>query len=305
MRSASGGAPLGCSTCQPRTVAARVRQACRRWPARLPARRTAAAPGWSRGTGPRDDDEPFPGYGRRRCCATRTATGCPVTGLSCSRTRLTNCCANRRRRTATQDIEVAGQLIREGEQVVVLLAGANRDPAQFPDPDVPDFRRPKASQHMSFGPGPHSCLGAARATGARSRSAQGDGQLVPGVRLPLSRYSLAFSSSAGIAFFSQRVTGRFIIHPIGLLNWKSRPRTTLVPPGAGSQRKYPWNLTNESVHAGTPVISILWPGMTTTSCVVLGPGRPMSFGRKWTSTPRPSGAGLIQWILPSLSSTFR
>src|SRR5215472_7362938 len=133
----------------------------------------------------------------------------------------------------------------------------------------------------------------------------GDGQLVPGVRLPPSRYSLAFSSSTGIAFFSQRVTGPFIIHPIGLLNWKSRPRTTLVPPAAGSQRKYPWNLTNKSVHAGSPVISILWRGMTTTRCVVLGPGRPMNFGRKWTNTPRPSGAGLIQWILPSLSSTFR
>jgi cytochrome P450 len=58
---------------------------------------------------------------------------------------------------------VADRLIREGEQVVVLLAGANRDPAQFPEPDVLDFGRPNASRHMSFGHGPHFCLGAALA----------------------------------------------------------------------------------------------------------------------------------------------
>jgi pimeloyl-[acyl-carrier protein] synthase len=66
-------------------------------------------------------------------------------------------------RTATQDIQVAGQLIREGEQVVVLLAGGNRDPAQFPEPDVLDVSRPNASRHLSFGHGPHFCLGAALA----------------------------------------------------------------------------------------------------------------------------------------------
>ena len=66
-------------------------------------------------------------------------------------------------RTAMEDIQVADTVIAKGEQVVVLLAGANRDPSQFPDPDRLDLRRPNANRHMSFAHGPHFCLGAALA----------------------------------------------------------------------------------------------------------------------------------------------
>jgi cytochrome P450 len=42
--------------------------------------------------------------------------------------------------------------------VTVSLAGANRDPATFPDPDAFDVRRSNARQHLAFAHGPHVCL---------------------------------------------------------------------------------------------------------------------------------------------------
>jgi cytochrome P450 len=61
-------------------------------------------------------------------------------------------------RYATRDVEVAGAAIRRGDPVTVSLAGANRDPATFPDPDTFDVRRPNARQHLAFAHGPHVCL---------------------------------------------------------------------------------------------------------------------------------------------------
>ncbi|MDT5039972.1 MAG: hypothetical protein QOE51_957 [Actinoplanes sp.] len=63
-----------------------------------------------------------------------------------------------RRRVATEDVEIGGQLIRAGDGVVVTNDSGNRDPAAFPDPDVLDLRRP-ARHHLAFGFGPHQCLG--------------------------------------------------------------------------------------------------------------------------------------------------
>ncbi|MFJ8696730.1 cytochrome P450 [Streptomyces roseolilacinus] len=61
-------------------------------------------------------------------------------------------------RTALEDVEVDGQLIRAGESVTVSLEAANRDPERFPDPDVLDLRR-RATGHLGFGHGIHQCLG--------------------------------------------------------------------------------------------------------------------------------------------------
>ncbi|WP_235834248.1 cytochrome P450 [Actinomadura logoneensis] len=63
------------------------------------------------------------------------------------------------RRTATRDLTLAGRTIRAGEKVVVYHASANRDPAVFPDPDRFDITR-TPNDHVSFGFGPHFCLGA-------------------------------------------------------------------------------------------------------------------------------------------------
>ena len=65
-------------------------------------------------------------------------------------------------RIATTDVEIGGERIRPGEQVVVSLAAANRDPEQFPDPDRLDVSR-SPNRHLALGGGPHFCLGAALA----------------------------------------------------------------------------------------------------------------------------------------------
>jgi len=61
-------------------------------------------------------------------------------------------------RTATEDVEVGGQRIPAGEPIVASLAAANRDPAQFPEPDELDLSR-AYSPHLAFGHGVHQCLG--------------------------------------------------------------------------------------------------------------------------------------------------
>ncbi|WP_369173221.1 cytochrome P450 [Streptomyces sp. R28] len=63
------------------------------------------------------------------------------------------------RRTAAQDTELAGRRIRAGDKVVVFHASANRDERVFADPDGLDLSRAPNS-HVSFGDGPHVCLGA-------------------------------------------------------------------------------------------------------------------------------------------------
>ena len=63
-------------------------------------------------------------------------------------------------RYATSDAELSGARIKAGDQVTVSIAGANRDPATFTDPDRFDVRRPNAGRHLAFAHGPHFCLGA-------------------------------------------------------------------------------------------------------------------------------------------------
>ncbi len=65
-------------------------------------------------------------------------------------------------RVARADVVLRGRQIRRGDRVLVLLGGANRDPAQFPDPDRLWLARPD-NRHLAFGHGMHFCLGAALA----------------------------------------------------------------------------------------------------------------------------------------------
>lgn len=65
-------------------------------------------------------------------------------------------------RIPTEDIEVNGQPFSQGQQVVALLAAANRDPEIFPEPDTFDVGR-SPNHHIAFSKGIHHCLGASLA----------------------------------------------------------------------------------------------------------------------------------------------
>lgn len=62
------------------------------------------------------------------------------------------------RRLAGEDMELGGQKIREGDMMVLFTGAANRDPAQFPDPDKFDITR-DTKKHLAYGHGIHHCLG--------------------------------------------------------------------------------------------------------------------------------------------------
>ena len=65
-------------------------------------------------------------------------------------------------RAVVAPCELGGITLRPGQIVAALIAGANRDPQHFPDPDRFDVGR-SGERHLSFGLGSHFCLGAALA----------------------------------------------------------------------------------------------------------------------------------------------
>jgi cytochrome P450 len=62
-------------------------------------------------------------------------------------------------RLAKADLEIHDTKVHEGEWLYLVIGAANRDPAQFPDPDRFDVGR-TANKHIAFGAGAHFCLGA-------------------------------------------------------------------------------------------------------------------------------------------------
>jgi cytochrome P450 len=66
-------------------------------------------------------------------------------------------------RRCVVDVELRGKTLRAGDTVRVGLGAANRDPEVFDDPDRFDIRRKASSPPLSFGAGPHFCIGAALA----------------------------------------------------------------------------------------------------------------------------------------------
>jgi cytochrome P450 family 142 subfamily A polypeptide 1 len=61
-------------------------------------------------------------------------------------------------RTATHDVELAGERIGAGQEILLLYPSANRDEAVFDDPETFDITR-SPNPHMAFGFGAHFCLG--------------------------------------------------------------------------------------------------------------------------------------------------
>jgi cytochrome P450 len=62
-------------------------------------------------------------------------------------------------RVLKEDVEVCGQVIRKGWTLLCMLGAANRDPKQFKEPNRLDLTRLN-NQHLAFGAGIHSCIGA-------------------------------------------------------------------------------------------------------------------------------------------------
>jgi cytochrome P450 len=63
-------------------------------------------------------------------------------------------------RAPTADVELAGTMVPKGSMVVLYLAGANRDPDAYYDPDRFDLTRTGGAEHLAFSAGIHYCLGA-------------------------------------------------------------------------------------------------------------------------------------------------
>jgi hypothetical protein len=63
-------------------------------------------------------------------------------------------------RVAHRDTEVAGRQVPAGSLIILLLGGANRDPAVFRDPHRFDIQRANAAQNLAFSSGIHYCVGA-------------------------------------------------------------------------------------------------------------------------------------------------
>lgn len=66
---------------------------------------------------------------------------------------------NHSTRVVTEDLELGGKELKAGQLITVSLVAADRDPAQFPDPDTLDVARAD-NRHIAFGLGAHFCLGA-------------------------------------------------------------------------------------------------------------------------------------------------
>jgi cytochrome P450 family 142 subfamily A polypeptide 1 len=65
-------------------------------------------------------------------------------------------------RTVVDDVEIRGETLHAGDQVILMYPSANRDADEFPDPFTFDVKR-DPNHHLAFGFGPHYCLGQALA----------------------------------------------------------------------------------------------------------------------------------------------
>ncbi len=86
-------------------------------------------------------------------------------------------------RVAREDTELAGHPLPKGRGVIVMLGGANRDPAVFPGPDRFDVTRANAREHLAFAAGIHYCLGAQLARLEGRIALQALFERLPGLRL--------------------------------------------------------------------------------------------------------------------------
>ncbi|MFI1800209.1 cytochrome P450 [Streptomyces sp. NPDC020379] len=84
-------------------------------------------------------------------------------------------------RYATEDVEVGGTLVREGEPLLVAVGAANRDALRFTTPESLNLGR-TGNQHLGFGHGVHHCLGAPLARLELQEALRALVSRVPGIR---------------------------------------------------------------------------------------------------------------------------
>lgn len=100
---------------------------------------------------------------------------------------------NGRRRTALEDIEVAGVTIAAGNSIILHNSTANRDGRIFEDPDSFNIRREHAQHHVAFGYGVHQCLGQHLARAEIRSVLELVVSRIPGVKLAVPLETLDFA----------------------------------------------------------------------------------------------------------------
>jgi cytochrome P450 len=98
-------------------------------------------------------------------------------------------------RIALEDFDLRGNTIREGQIVQLSIASANRDESHFPDPDKFDVSR-KPGRYLSFGFGPHGCLGAPLAKLETRIALETLFRRMPGLKLDESREIVWYRNAA-------------------------------------------------------------------------------------------------------------
>ncbi|WBB67984.1 cytochrome P450 [Micromonospora sp. WMMD812] len=86
-------------------------------------------------------------------------------------------------RVTRREVTLGAVTIPAGSRCLLLIGAANRDPAVFAHPDRFDPDRPDASDHLSFGHGPHFCIGAALARLEAGIALARLAAAIPGLRL--------------------------------------------------------------------------------------------------------------------------
>ncbi|MEV0344389.1 cytochrome P450 [Nonomuraea sp. NPDC050680] len=100
-------------------------------------------------------------------------------------------------RSALEDVEIEGRLVKAGESVTIHLPVANRDPSRFPDGDALDLARP-ATGHLTFGHGIHQCLGQQLARAEMRIAYPALLRRFPGLRLAISPEEVPMRSDMSI-----------------------------------------------------------------------------------------------------------